>query len=113
ASCSEGRLVVIGGGITGVEMAGELAAWCQRSANGCSVTLIEGRPQLLTASGKGASRQATKLLQRLGVDIITDVRIVGVDEHHVRYAPNAAPSRAPSSSGARPDDPVYEDAKVL
>ena len=59
------HLVILGGGVVGVEMA---QAW--RSL-GAEVTLIEGMPRLIPGEEVFASEQVTEALSELGVDIRT------------------------------------------
>jgi NADH dehydrogenase len=82
-TCAPGRLVVVGGGITGVEMAGELAAWSIRTNKGFSVTLLDSHEYLLTQSARAAGRSAEKLLRTLGVEILLRSRVKAIDANRV------------------------------
>ena len=57
------RLVILGGGVVGVEMA---QAW--RSL-GSQVTLIEAADRLIAGEGPFASEQVAEALRELGVDL--------------------------------------------
>ncbi|MFK8025769.1 MAG: NAD(P)/FAD-dependent oxidoreductase [Ilumatobacter sp.] len=59
-------LVVIGGGATGVQLAGSAA---HRFPN-LAVTLVDGSDRLLTAMGGPTSRDAERILRQRGVDLI-------------------------------------------
>ena len=72
--------VVIGGGPTGVEMAGAIAELARRSVSndfrsitpGCSrVLLVEGGPYVLSAFPKALSIEAKRSLHDLGVEVMT------------------------------------------
>lgn len=89
-----GSLVVIGGGITGVELAGELAMWCRKRGPGYSVTLLESEHELLSRAGHAASRRAAALLRRLGVELVFGVRVTTVQPHRVTFEPQEAPTRS-------------------
>ncbi|AMU69482.1 FAD-dependent oxidoreductase [Mycobacteroides abscessus] len=69
-------IVVVGAGLTGVELAGELAEAGRR------VTLICGT-QLLPSVGEPARRAAAKRLRKLGVDVQAPATAIRVDEDSV------------------------------
>ncbi|ORA55199.1 NAD(P)/FAD-dependent oxidoreductase [Mycobacteroides franklinii] len=69
-------IVVVGAGLTGVELAGELAEAGRR------VTLVCGK-QLLPSLGEPARRAAAKHLEKLGVEVLAPATVVGVDEDTV------------------------------
>jgi dihydrolipoamide dehydrogenase len=64
------RLLILGGGVVGVEMA---QAW---SSLGASVTLVEGVDRILAAEEPFASEQIGAGLERSGVEIRTGVKAV-------------------------------------
>lgn len=68
--------MVVGAGLTGVELAGELAEAGRR------VTLICGT-QLLPSVGEPARRAAAKRLRKLGVDVQAPATAIRVDEDSV------------------------------
>ncbi|OHT82407.1 NAD(P)/FAD-dependent oxidoreductase [Mycobacteroides saopaulense] len=70
-------IVVVGAGLTGVELAGELAEAGHRG-----VTLICGA-QLLPSLGEPARRAAAKHLDKLGVEVLVPATVVRVDEDSV------------------------------
>jgi NADH dehydrogenase len=84
--------VVVGGGPTGVELAGALAEIARVSLahdfrhfdpKEAHIILVEGLPRLLTTYPEELSRRASHSLTRLGVDVrtgtmVTDVRADGV-----------------------------------
>lgn len=96
-AAAPGRLVVIGGGITGVELAGELAMWCRKRGSGYTVTLLEGANELLSRAGRAASRRAAKLLRQLGVELMFNVRVDAVEPHRVVFEPQKE-ERSPSAN---------------
>jgi NADH:quinone reductase (non-electrogenic) len=85
--------VVIGGGPTGVELAGALAE-ISRSArkrefrhidpSSARVILLEGLSRVLTAYSEDLSAKARKSLERLGVEVHTDTMVTAIDEHEVK-----------------------------
>jgi len=79
------RIIVGGAGPTGVELAGELKAWCgelERESGRCNlqVMLIEGNETVLAGFDSGIINEATARLRALGVDILTSERIASVTE---------------------------------
>jgi len=85
--------VVIGGGPTGVEMAGAIAELARQSVSRdfrsitphCSrVILIEAGPRLLPAFPPKLSLQTALALQQLGVEVRLDEAVIDIGPHHVR-----------------------------
>ena len=88
--------VVIGGGPTGVEMAGAIAELAQQSVSRdfrsitphCSrVILVEAGPRLLPAFPEGLSERTRKALERLGVEVRLGKPVTDVGSAHVRLGP--------------------------
>ncbi|MCI1004017.1 NAD(P)/FAD-dependent oxidoreductase [Herbaspirillum sp. C7C8] len=86
---------VIGGGATGVEMAGTLVEIARHTLSGefrnidphsARVVLVEGSERVLGAYPADLSEKAREQLHRLGVDVRTGCRVVHIDETCVRYA---------------------------
>ncbi len=78
------RIVVVGGGISGVELAGELAALCGRGQRpwpvAPAVTLVGGQPQLVPILGANVGARAKRLLEGQGVDVRVATRLVEVGD---------------------------------
>ena len=92
--------VVIGGGPTGVEMAGAIAEISRYTLakdfrhidpSRARVILIEGDPRLLSAFPEDLSRSAQKQLTHLGVDVRTGVRATNLNEHGVQLGDEFIP----------------------
>ncbi|MDR3642288.1 MAG: NAD(P)/FAD-dependent oxidoreductase [Candidatus Doudnabacteria bacterium] len=84
------RLVVAGGGYTGVELAGELRgladfmAWKNRyPREKIEIEIIEGANALVPGFDPRLSRDAYGRLQELGVRVRLSARVTAVDEHFV------------------------------
>jgi NADH dehydrogenase len=76
------RLVVIGGGISGVELAGELAHLARVRPPGWrapAVTLIHSGTRLLPQLSERAGRRAESLLRQQHVDVCLRTRVVRVE----------------------------------
>jgi NADH dehydrogenase len=85
--------VVVGGGPTGVELAGALGELSRHTLgrdfrridpSATRVILIEGGPRILPAFAPDLSAAAARSLEKLGVTIWTDTRVTGIDEHGVQ-----------------------------
>jgi NADH dehydrogenase len=103
--------VVVGGGPTGVELAGALGEIANdtlkrdfRSINppDARIVLVEALDRVLPSYPKDRSRSARRQLRRLGVDVRTSTRVTDITESHVALEP-AGDAAAASPSGARPE----------
>jgi NADH dehydrogenase len=84
--------VVIGGGATGVELAGALAELSRTvlardfhyiNPALAKVRLLEGGPRILTAFPDDLSRSAVAQLEELGVEVRTGAKVTNIDERGV------------------------------
>ncbi len=84
--------VVIGGGPTGVELAGaiaELATFVLArdfraiKSDATRVVLIEGGPRVLAAFAPELSERATQSLHEMGVEVLSSARVTAIDERGV------------------------------
>jgi NADH dehydrogenase len=84
--------VVIGGGATGVEMAGSLAEMCHTSlvrdfrnihSQSAKVILIEGSNRVLSAFPENLSRSAEDQLKHLGVEVKTEAMVADITTNGV------------------------------
>ncbi len=85
--------VVVGGGPTGVELAGALGELSRHTLgrdfrridpSATRVILIEGGPRILPAFEPDLSASAARALEQLGVTIWTDTRVTDIDAQGVR-----------------------------
>jgi len=81
------RFLVGGGGLSGVEFAGEMVEHAPERARAfgvdpseIEVAVIEGGPRLVPAMGEEFSAAVASKLQSRGVKILTDVRLVRYDD---------------------------------
>ncbi len=88
------NFVIVGGGPTGVELAGALAELAHVTVRGeyrafdprtARIILLEGAPRLLTAYPEPLSENARQSLQKLGVEVITGALVQQVAPDHVVY----------------------------
>ncbi|HSP34652.1 MAG TPA: NAD(P)/FAD-dependent oxidoreductase, partial [Thermoanaerobaculia bacterium] len=94
--------VVIGGGPTGVELAGALSEIARKTmvrdfrhidpAN-ARVILAEGKDRVLPTYPPSLSQKARKQLEGLGVEVITSALVTSVTEREVKIGDRSLPSR--------------------
>lgn len=82
-----GHIVVIGGGISGVELAGDLA---HRARGAAQITLIEAADHLLRGLAKRASRLALRTLRAQGVHVRLQTQLQAVRERACVIVPPGA-----------------------
>ena len=68
------RVVVLGGGVIGVELASALASF------GSSVTIVEALPRLVAAEDEAASAALTRAFSKRGITIRTGVRFESAEQ---------------------------------
>jgi NADH dehydrogenase len=95
------NFVVVGGGPTGVELAGALAEIAQhvlasdfRSIDPRStrVVLVEAGPRILPAFSADLSASAARQLEKLGVEVMTGTPVTDIDETHVYIGDRSLPA---------------------
>lgn len=81
----EVRIVIGGGGSTGVEFAGELKVWCASLSKNSrfTVDIIETAPTILSGLDKRVSIKARRRLNKLGVRITENDKVSSVLPHEV------------------------------
>ncbi len=86
--------VVVGGGPTGVEMAGTMSEIAQHTlrrefrridSSDTQVTLLEGTERVLGTFVPAQSERAREQLERIGVDVRTSSKVTGIDADGVTY----------------------------
>jgi NADH dehydrogenase len=91
--------VVVGGGPTGVEMAGairELGVQTLRfdfrniNPAACKVIIIEGQDRILATFGDKLSRRAKESLDALGIEVRLDCHVTDIQADHVMVKPDSA-----------------------
>jgi NADH dehydrogenase len=120
--------VVIGGGPTGVELAGALAEISRQSLardfrhfnpGSARIVLVEGGPSLLAAFPESLRESAQKDLERLGVEVLTGTLVTGVKDGCVETGTDAiaagtAPERVEAARrGAGGPAAVIDAATIL
>lgn len=113
--------VVIGGGPTGVELAGAIAEISRfvlgrdfRSidSRAAKVVLVEAGGRILPSFSEGSAHAALEQLHELGVEVRTGVRVVGIDERGVELEPNADADELPGLGAGRERERIYSETVV-
>lgn len=79
-------IVIVGGGISGVELAGDLAHLRRQKPVGWQVprvTLVQSRERLLPKLGRSAGAKALKKLRAQGVDVRLQTRLLSAQSNNV------------------------------
>ena len=94
--------VLVGGGPTGVELAGSIAElrrvtlateFRRINPNSARIVLIEGSPRVLASFHPDLSRAAQKQLESLGVEVYTGQHVTEIDAHGVKFGNDRVASR--------------------
>ena len=94
--------VIVGGGPTGVELAGAIAELAARGLEGefrvidpskARIVLVEAAPRLVATFSETLSRAASLALERLGVEVRTGERVEAVAADHVVVSNETVPAR--------------------
>jgi NADH:ubiquinone reductase (H+-translocating) len=95
------NFVVVGGGPTGVELAGALSEIAQTvlasdfraiDPRSTKVLLVEAGPRILAAFPADLSASAVRQLNGLGVEVKTGAAVTGIDREHVYLGDQALPA---------------------
>jgi NADH dehydrogenase len=95
------NFIVVGGGPTGVEMAGAIAELARETLKGeyrnfkpedAKVYLVEGMPNVLNTYSEKLKQSATKQLQQLGVKVLTSSLVSDINEQGVTIGKDFIPS---------------------
>jgi NADH dehydrogenase len=95
------HFVIVGGGPTGVELAGTLAEIARNTIaadfdyidpRDTRILLIEGGPRLLAAYPPDLSESAKRQLNELGVQVLTDSIVTGIEQGRVKVGDQVFPS---------------------
>ena len=95
------NFVVVGGGPTGVELAGALAEIAQVvlasdfsaiDPRSTKVTLVEAGPRILSTFPESLSASAVRQLRKLGVEVMTNTAVTDIDKDHVHIGERTLPA---------------------
>lgn len=89
------NIVIVGGGATGVEMAGAFGElknhvlpkdYPELDFKKMNIFLVEGLPQLLTGMSSHASKKALKFITELGVNVSLNIKVQSFDGEKVTFS---------------------------
>lgn len=94
------RFVIVGGGATGVELAGALSEIARHTLRNdfrmirpeeAQILILDGAPRVLPSFPEGLSKKAERALIRLGVRVRSGVQVVAIDGEGVTFqTPNGS-----------------------
>ena len=96
--------VIVGGGPTGVELAGALGEIARHSLRhdfrairpeSARIVLIEGSPHVLGTFPDPLREKARRTLERLGIEVMTDSVVTAMDDDGISWRPTSAGPSAP------------------
>lgn len=98
--CPDLNYIIVGGGATGIELAGALPRYLKQvmakhGVKDCklNITLVEAMPKLLPRSPDKVSKAIVKRLRRLGIDIRLNTAVSGADADKLMMGDTVLPSR--------------------
>jgi len=115
------NFVVIGGGPTGVEMAGAIAELSRYvlgrdfraiDSREATVTLIEAGPRILASFTEDLAQSAVEQLHELGVEIRTGARVVSIDERGVELEEGPEADELPGLGTGRERERIPSETVV-
>ncbi len=85
-SAKEIRIAVIGAGLTGVEVVGELIDYLRNKEASAKISIVEMMPRVLPSfSTENVSNYVAKFLLNSGVEILTETAVQEVSEHEITF----------------------------
>ena len=79
-------ITVIGAGLTGVEVAGELIDYLRDKEASAKISIVEMMPRVLpTFSTENVSNYVAKFLSNSGIEILTETAVQEVSEHEITF----------------------------
>lgn len=108
--------VIIGGGATGVELAGVLAPYLEAVAKKymvrrtkVRVILAEQQDRLLPRMSKSASKIAKKRLEKLGVSVIVNKKVTSFNKTHITFEDKKVPTKTVIWTVGAKNHPIFAE----
>lgn len=85
------KIIIGGGGATGVELASEIKSWIPELRRECGskcdteITIIESNPSVLFNLDKRVAKKASERLQKLGISVITNAKLSKIDKGNAYF----------------------------
>ncbi|MGO3701803.1 MAG: NAD(P)/FAD-dependent oxidoreductase [Candidatus Saccharimonadales bacterium] len=108
--------VIVGGGPTGVELAGVIAPYIARIAKEhmvhktkVHVTLVEASDRLLPTLSATASRKAQQRLEALGVKVLVDTKVRSFNKTHITLDDKKIPTKTVVWTAGAKNNTFFEE----
>lgn len=108
--------VIVGGGATGVELAGVIAPYIKRVAEEHTVrktkvrvTLVEANERLLPSLSKSASVVAQKRLEQLGVKVLLGTKVRSFNKTHITLDDKKIPTKTVIWTAGLQNNPFFAE----
>ncbi|MBT8216697.1 MAG: NAD(P)/FAD-dependent oxidoreductase [Acidimicrobiia bacterium] len=102
------RLLIVGGGVVGVEMA---QAW--KTLGSAEVTVVEMMPRLLPREEPFAGEELREALEEIGVTVLTGTTLISVSRDGTGPVTAVVEGPGPSGGGSRHDTHIGADEIVI
>ncbi len=108
--------IIVGGGPTGVELAGALPAYMRQimkhhniKRKKINVKIIEASPRLLPRSAEKVSEAVTKRLKKLGVEVLVGRIVQELDEDSLMVSSKDIPSHSVVWTAGTSNNPFFKE----
>lgn len=115
-ACPDLNYFIVGGGPTGIELAGALPGYIRRimkahKVKDCklNISLIEAAPHLLPRSSKDVSAAVTKRLRKLGIKLYLGTAVKGQDHDSLMFGDKDLPSKTVVWTAGVTNNPFFKD----
>ncbi|MBI2448404.1 FAD-dependent oxidoreductase [Candidatus Microgenomates bacterium] len=105
------NIVIVGGGPTGVELAGEIAYFARKNES-VGIELVERHARLLPHLSKNVSRLATRRLEKLGVKILTRRTVVRENAGNIIFRDFGVKTKTVVWTAGTKNNPFFAKAKL-
>ena len=115
------NFVIVGGGPTGVEMAGAISEIAYQTmlknfrridTTKTKIYLVEGNPHILPAYPESLCRKATSYLERFGIQVMTNQRVTSITEEGVKIGEAFIPSHNVIWAAGNQASPILKTLEV-
>ncbi|HEY5806206.1 MAG TPA: NAD(P)/FAD-dependent oxidoreductase, partial [Candidatus Saccharimonadales bacterium] len=115
-SCPDLNYFIVGGGPTGIELAGALPSYIKRimkkhgvKDRKLNISLIEAAPHLLPRAPKDVSSDITKRLRKLGIKLYLGTAVKGQDSDSLMFGDKDLPSHTVVWTAGVTNHPFFKD----
>jgi NADH dehydrogenase len=115
-ACPDLNYFIVGGGPTGIELAGALPSYIKQimkahKVKDCKlhISLIEAAPHLLPRSSKDVSVAVTKRLRKLGIKLYLGTAVKGQDHDSLMFGDQDLPSKTVVWTAGVTNHPFFKD----